>query len=308
MPRRALEVIPRLACGVHRTMLRLAGVQGNDGRSHGTSKQREVARTPITQNLTGNRRPKRLVTVTCPMKFLSLLQTFLIVDHDPSARAFLSEQIRGIIPTAVSVEAENATTAKEFFFSHNLDGVFLNPGLVSGDAMSLVPELRMMGLPVVFASPHDHFALDAFDADAADYLLTPVDSARLSRAILRIRRATGLRGHEGLGDKLLVLSDQSHSWLIRQRDIILVEAEGSYAVVHVRGRKPILISRSLKEVEMQLSKERFLRANRNQIVQLIHLKSVKRRETGSFTGELEDGRTIEFSRRQSQAFRMRFGV
>jgi two-component system LytT family response regulator len=227
--------------------------------------------------------------------------SFLIVDDEELARAELCRQIGKLLPSFIGIEAKNTNQARELLLSHHIDGVFLDLEMPGGHGMTFLPEIRAMGVPVVVITAHERFAVDAFDGDAADYLLKPIDQARLARALTRIRR-----GIPGSNEKLIVLGDQSNCWPLHSEEIVMAESEGSYVLLHLKDRKPILLTRTLKEIEHLLNDNQFVRANRSQIVQLHCLKQIRRRD-GSFTAELEGHGTIEFSRRQSQAFRQRFG-
>jgi two-component system LytT family response regulator len=228
--------------------------------------------------------------------------TFLIVDDEDLARAELCRQIGGLLPSFVGVEAANCHQAREQLMRHRLDGVFLDLELPGGNGMVLLPEIRAMGVPVVVITAHERYAVDAFDGDASDYLLKPIEQSRLARALARIRKLEAVPSH-----KLIVLGDQSMCWPLHPEEIIMAESEGSSVKVHLKDRSPILLSRSLKDIEPLLPDDQFVRANRSQIVQLHCLKFISRREGGNFAAELDGLGMIEFSRRQSQAFRQRFG-
>lgn len=170
--------------------------------------------------------------------------------------------------------------------------------------MAFLPEIRAMGIPVAITTAHERFALEAFDGDAVDYLLKPIEHSRLARTLARLRKPDPEPETER---KLLVLGDQSSCWPLQPEEIIMAESEGSYVMIHLKDRKPILLTRSLKEIEHLLPESLFVRVNRSQIVQLHCLQLIRRRESGGFTAELDGHGTIEFSRRQAQAFRQRFG-
>ncbi|MEO5712023.1 MAG: LytTR family DNA-binding domain-containing protein [Luteolibacter sp.] len=228
--------------------------------------------------------------------------SFLIVDDEDLARAELCRQIGGLLPSFIGIEARNTNQARELLLSHRVDGVFLDLEMPGGHGMTFLPEIRAMGVPVVVVTAHENFAVDAFDGDATDYLLKPIEKSRLARALARIRRTD-----KNLDSNLIVLGDQSNCWPLHSEEIIMAESEGSYVMLHLKDRKPILLTRSLKEIEHLLNDNLFVRANRSQIVQLHCLKQIRRRDGGAFTAELDGHGTIEFSRRQSQAFRQRFG-
>ena len=228
--------------------------------------------------------------------------TFLIAEDEDLARAELCRQIVGLLPTHTCLEADSIQRAREQLIRHRVDAVFLDLEMPGGNGMALLPEIRSMGVPVVVITAHERYAVDAFDGDVADYLLKPIEVARLARAMVRIRR------HEREPEnKLIVLGDQSTCWPLHPDEIIMAESEGSYVMLHLKDRKPILLTRSLKDIQDLLHESQFVRANRSQIVRLLSLKQIRRREGGGFIAELEGHGTIEFSRRQSQLFRQRFG-
>ncbi len=236
------------------------------------------------------------------MKTKANTMTYLIVDDEDLARTELSRQISGLVSSFLPVEAANVTQARSILLSQRVDGVFLDLEMPGVHGMSFIPEIRAMRIPVVITTAHDRFAVDAFDGDAADYLLKPIEPSRLARALARMRKD---ENHHG--DSLIVLGDQSHCWPLHPEEIIMVESDGSYVRIHVKDRKPIHLTKSLKEIELLLPDHQFVRVNRSQIVRLHCLKLIRRREGGGFSAELDSLGPIEFSRRQAQAFRQRHG-
>lgn len=238
------------------------------------------------------------------MNFKNQFLTFLIVDDEDLARADLRRQLGGLLPSFTGLEAANIRQARDLLMRQRVDGVFLDLEMPGGSGMTLLPEIRAMGVPVVVVTAHEQYAVDAFDGDAADYLLKPVEPSRLARALTRIRKPDG----RDPADPLVMLGDQSSCWPLRQDEIVMVESEGKNVVLHLKDRGPIPIPRSLKEIEDVLNESQFVRVNRYRIVQLLCLKEIRRRTgAGNFVAELDGHGTIEFSRRQSIAFRQRFG-
>ncbi len=228
--------------------------------------------------------------------------TFLIIDDEDLARAELGRQIGELLPAFNGIEAANVRQARGLLLSHRVDGVFLDLEMPGDHGMTFLPEIRAMGIPVVITTAHDRFALEAFDGEAIDYLLKPIKHSRLARTLARLRKPEPESER-----KLLVLGDQSSCWPLHPEEIVMAESEGSYVMIHLKDRKPILLTRSLKEIEHLLPESLFVRVNRSQIVQLHCLQLIRRRESGGFTADLEGHGPIEFSRRQAQAFRQRFG-
>jgi len=87
-----------------------------------------------------------------------------------------------------------------------------------------------------------------------------------------------------------------------------VESSKNHVMLHLKDRPAIQVTRSMKEIEQLLDENLFVRANRTQLVQLRCLKKIHRQDRGgNFQADLDGHGMIEFSRRQSQAFRVRFG-
>ncbi|RYD39030.1 MAG: response regulator transcription factor, partial [Verrucomicrobiaceae bacterium] len=210
---------------------------------------------------------------TCSMTLKPPALTFLIVDDEDLARAELGRQIGELLPFFTSIEAANVRQARGLLLSHRVDAVFLDLEMPGGHGMTFLPEIRTMGVPVVVTTAHERFALEAFDGDAVDYLLKPIEPSRLARTLARLRKPD-----PESDSKLLVLGDQSSCWPLHPEEIIMAESEGSYVMIHLKGRKPILLTRSLKDIEHLLPESLFVRVNRSQIVQLHCLKLIRRRE------------------------------
>ena len=229
---------------------------------------------------------------------------FLIVDDEGLARTELIRQISTLLSSYAVLEAENICQARELLLQSDVDGVFLDLEMPEGNGITLLSEIRAMGVPVVITTAHEQYAVEAFDGDVVDYLLKPFDKERLARAIARIRQPMP----ENSTSRLLVLGDQSTCWPLLPEEIIMAETDGQQVRVHLKDREPILFSSNLKEVELQLDPSQFVRVNRSQIVQLHCLKEIYRTEgLNSFEGKLANYGPVAFSRRQSQAFRARFG-
>lgn len=238
------------------------------------------------------------------MNFKNQFLTYLIVDDEDLARADLCRQIGELLPSFTGIEAATIRQARERLLRQRVDGVFLDLEMPDGSGMALLSEIRAMGVPVVVITAHPQYAVGAFDGDAVDYLLKPVEPSRLARALTRIRKTDGRNPQESL----IMLGDQSSCWPLRQDEIVMVESDGKNVLIHVKNRAPISIPRSLKEIEDLLNESQFVRVNRYRIVQLLCLKEIRRcLGAGYFVAELDGHGTIEFSRRQSIAFRQRFG-
>ena len=209
----------------------------------------------------------------------------LIVDDEPLARAELLRLCGELIPGFSGTEAATLTEARAAMLREDYDGIFVDMELSGSCGLDLLPDARASGTPVVVSTAHERFAVDAFGGEVMDYLLKPVELSRLFRAIAKISR------HRK-----------------SEQDELILEADGSYCVVKFTDRKPLTVSRSLKEMEQMFVGLPFIRANRSQIVNLRQIQVIHRQGTGRMLAELDGQEEIEFSRRQAQAFRSRFSI
>ncbi|MEK0445224.1 MAG: hypothetical protein RLZZ399_545 [Verrucomicrobiota bacterium] len=245
----------------------------------------------------------------------------VIVDDERLAR----EELRRLLLAAPDVEilgeATNATEAIALLGNTRPDVLFLDiemPGRTGFDLLSALPKAPG---EVVFVTAYDSFALRAFGVNALDYLLKPVNPARLADTLDRLRarlsaptakaaeataEAEGNTSPLGEDDQFFV-RDGDRCWFVPVRSLILVEAEGSHTRVHLHNGKPLL-HRSLAALEARLPGTLFLRANRSQLVNRLFIAHVEPWFSGALKASLQDGTTIEFSRRQAQALREKLGL
>lgn len=227
----------------------------------------------------------------------------LIVDDEPLARAELIRLFGELLPRFHGVEAASLAEARSALLDGDFDAAFVDIELGGSSGLEFIPDATAAGTPVVIVTAHDRYAVQAFDGGALDYLLKPIESSRLYRAIARISRNKRVPLQD-----LLILNDQTHCWPVRPTDIILVEAEGSYSSVNFADRKPLVVCHSLKEIEQLLEPHSFVRANRSQLVNLQRLQVIHREASGRMIGTLAGHGEIEFSRRQAKSLRSRFAL
>jgi two-component system LytT family response regulator len=163
---------------------------------------------------------------------------------------------------------------------------------------------------VVFVTAYDTHAIRAFDLNALDYLLKPVEPERLARTLDRIRQgpATESPSETELQEQdSIFLRSPDRGWFIAVQSIRLLQSEGNYTRLFFDQEKP-LISRSLNALAHRLPPQLFFRANRAQIINLRWIAATEEWFSGSLKVRLHDGTEVELSRRQSQTFRDRFSL
>ena len=163
---------------------------------------------------------------------------------------------------------------------------------------------------VIFTTAYDEFALKAFEVNALDYLLKPIDPKRLTDAIQKLQSEIALEQASLLGvnrgpltevDQVFV-KDGERCWFVKLAEIRLFESVGNYAKVYFSSNKPLIL-KSLNALEERLDDRVFFRANRKHIINLHWIEKIEPYFNGGLLVELKGGEKIEISRRQTVKFK-----
>jgi two-component system LytT family response regulator len=154
----------------------------------------------------------------------------------------------------------------------------------------------------IAATAYDQYAVKAFEVNALDYLLKPIEPERLA---LAIRKVEGMAPSERDAplDQLFV-KDGPRCWFVPLREVSLITSEGNYVRLHWGKERPLL-GRSLLALEQKLDPKRFFRVNRAQIINLEYIQQVEAGDGGRLHVHIKDGPEIEISRRQAREFKER---
>jgi two-component system LytT family response regulator len=232
----------------------------------------------------------------------------LLIDDERIARAELRRLLAAHPEIAIVGEARNGNEALEQIASLAPDVVFLDvqmPGMSGFELLGRLDEPPQ----VVFTTAFDKHALEAFDANALDYLLKPIAPERLANAVkkLRLPRETGIRKTtDSLTpttplDRVFV-RDGDRCWMVQFSEIALLESEGNYTRLYFGTNKP-LIARSLAVLEVRLDPAMFFRASRQHMINLRAIEHIDPGVSENLIVSMKGGHKIEMSRRQSQRLR-----
>jgi two-component system LytT family response regulator len=226
----------------------------------------------------------------------------LIVDDEPLARRELRRLLAPVAGLEIAGEAGNIDEAQAAIESLAPEVVFLDIQMPGGTGFDLLARLDRVP-HVVFTTAYDQYAVKAFEVNALDYLLKPIEPDRLAMALQKIR-ASAPRPATGRDAPLeqLFVRDGPRCWFVPLREVSLLCAEGNYVRMHW-GRERPLLGRSLAALEEKLDPRRFFRANRAQVVNLDFIQGVELGDGGRLHVQLRDGPEIEVSRRQAREFR-----
>lgn len=234
----------------------------------------------------------------------------IIIDDERLARAELKKLLQEFPEVEIVDEAANADEGISKIESQHPDLIFLDiqmPGKTGFDMLSQLERTPQ----VIFTTAYDEFALKAFEVNALDYLLKPVEPKRLADAIQKLQlsdhRETKPEG-EHFNNSILTESDQvfvkdgERCWFVKLSEIRLFESVGNYAKVFFGTNKPLIL-KSLNALEERLDEKTFFRANRKHIVNLRMIDKIEPYFNGGLLLELKGGEKIEVSRRQTVKFK-----
>jgi two-component system LytT family response regulator len=226
----------------------------------------------------------------------------IIVDDEPPARREMRRLLVEFPWIQIVGEADSAAEAEALIEELHPELMFLDiqmPGASGFDLLS-----RLEHVPqVVFTTAHDEHALQAFEVNALDYLLKPIDPRRLAEALDRVQSAgakPAVKARPVL--EQLFVRDGARCWFVPLRDVPLLTAEGNCVRLSWGKIKPLL-SRNLAAIEQRLDPAQFFRANRRQIINLKFVESIEAGVNGRLHAQLRDGPEIEISRRQARLFK-----
>jgi len=220
----------------------------------------------------------------------------LLVDDEPLARQRLRQMLADHADVVVTGEAEHVEQARELVRSERPDLILLDIRMPGADGFSLVESLHLTPMPyVIFVTAHAKHAVEAFDADAVDYLLKPFDEERLARALERAREAIVSRGPQRGLDRFAVTIGRVTRY-VAASEVDWIEGYGNYARLHV-GKATHLVRTTLSALEQELDPARFARVHRSAIVALDRVRELQSLGGGEYRVLLSDGTRVPMSQR-----------
>ncbi|MFN5416483.1 MAG: LytR/AlgR family response regulator transcription factor [Flavobacteriia bacterium] len=236
----------------------------------------------------------------------------IIIDDERLAREELKSMLSKFDFLEIVAEAKNPNEGIEKIKEFEPDLVFLDiqmPGMNGFDMLQKLDEIPK----VIFVSAFDEFALKAFEVNALDYLLKPIDPERLRDTLQKLQLpeedfTTKLGGVESRKDKVLTkgdkifIKDGDKCWYIDIDTVRMFESDGNYVKVYFDKFRPLIL-RSLNSLEERLDSKHFFRANRKYIINLNWISSIENWFNGGLMVNLKEGEKIEISRRQAIRFK-----
>lgn len=223
-----------------------------------------------------------------------------IIDDERLARSELRRLLDDHPSFEVVAEAASVADGIHAIRAMTPDLVFLDISMPDGTGFDLLAALERAPA-VIFTTAHDQHALRAFDANALDYLLKPIEPARLAQALQKCRGETAPAPALASDGKVFI-QDGERCWFVQIDQIVLFESEGNYTRVYFDNNRPLLL-RSLSQMEERLDPQHFVRVSRKHIVNLRFVRDVGPAPSGGLVLRLEGGLNVDMSRRRAAEFK-----
>ncbi len=238
----------------------------------------------------------------------------LLIDDEPRARRELQRVLSAHADVEVVGEAEDVPSALTALQRVQPDLLFLDVQMPGENGFDLLAKLDHVPA-VIFCTAFDQHAVRAFEVNALDYILKPVDPRRIAEALDRVRSSletTVKPPNKPESTRLqrqhrVFVRDGERCWFVRIAEVEAFESVGNYAKLYLPEARPIIL-RSLNVLEDRLDPELFFRASRQFIINLEAIATVEPWFGDSLRVVLKSGLAVELSRRQAAAFRERLSL
>jgi two-component system LytT family response regulator len=246
---------------------------------------------------------------------------YLIVDDEAPSRANLRLALAAYPDWRLVAECDGGTAARAVLAARDVDVIFLDIQMPAESGLVLAREISRLPAPppIVFVTAYSEHAVDAFEVHALDYLLKPLNDARLAQTVERIGAMSGQRQREAYGAALRDYVDAGANPApttlerinvrsvgrveqILVADILWIESAGNYVELHLAGRT-VLHRITLNRLETLLAPEDFLRVHRGAIVRRSEIARLDTVGDGSYRLTLRCGAAVAVSERHLGALK-----
>jgi len=239
-----------------------------------------------------------------------------IVDDEELARRGIRKRLEQHTDVEIVAECESGRQAIDVLRRSSPDLVFLDVQMPGKSGFDVIESVGWERFPqVIFVTAHDQYAIRAFEVNALDYLLKPVDDERFDLALQRARQAVTQKKQSDIGRRLaavvgkaggevspapsrfdrMVVRSSGRVIFLRVPEIDWVEAAGDYVTLHV-GKKEWLMRETIGCIENKLEPRGFARIHRSTIVNLERVSEMQPLDNGEYRVLLRDGTELKLSR------------
>jgi two-component system LytT family response regulator len=244
----------------------------------------------------------------------------VVADDEPLARRKVVGLLQKERDFEVVAECGNGPDCVSAIREHSPDVVFLDIEMPGLDGLKVLEALGARAPFVIFVTAYDEYAVKAFEVQAVDYLLKPIDRRRFQSALERAREQVRLRSDGDVGRQVLSILNEMRARppgripvrvngrvvLVSIKSVDWVQAADNYVKLHV-GAQSHLLRETLSSIQLRLDPARFLRIHRSTLVNIERIKELHPLFHGDHAVILDDGTELTLSRRYRPALEAALG-
>ena len=238
----------------------------------------------------------------------------VIIEDEINARKALENMLSFYCPEiVVSGHAASVEAGLNLISKSPPDLLLLDVHLPDGTGFDLMKRIKKKDFKIVFVTAHDQYALEAIKLSALDYLLKPVKPDELRKAITKVEQAlekeeqlrlqidTALHNlNQNNPHKKLILNTSDKVFVLEITQIIHCEAHDNYSKIYINGKNPILISKTLKDLEEMLMTYGFFRIHQSHLLNLNYVDTFEKKGSGQV--RIKTGEALPVSVRKKENF------
>ena len=236
----------------------------------------------------------------------------LVCDDELMARKRVLRLLGELPDIEATFECESGDEVLAKLKTEDVDVAILDinmPGKTGLETVLAMPEDRPY---IIFLTAHPEHAVQAFDVGAVDYVLKPVDDARLEKALARARAsldqgASSASAPPTARPSKLAIATHGGAALVNPSEVTHATFDGALVTVHTAARS-ILTDDTLQDLEEKLPKGPFERVHRRAIVNLEHVDRLESVDSGGYVACLSTGKRVDVSRQSARRLRRRLGL
>ncbi|MCF6171277.1 MAG: LytTR family DNA-binding domain-containing protein [Bacteroidales bacterium] len=235
----------------------------------------------------------------------------VIIDDEPESRTVVSNILTNFCKdVTVLGEATDVASGIQIIEAYRPDVVFLDIEMPDGNGFELLENISDISFHVIFVTAFEQYAIRAIKFSAIDYLLKPIDPQQLLGAVEKVRNLSPrkIQSPERISTLLnnkqkitrIALPTLSGYFFVKIREIVRCEADDNYTYFFMNSGGKFLVTRTLKEYELLLSGESFVRVHQSHLINLDFVVRYIKGEGGTVV--MDDGSEVEISRRKRELF------
>jgi two-component system LytT family response regulator len=235
----------------------------------------------------------------------------IIIDDEPYCCETIVTLLEDNAEVEIAAVCHSAAEGLIAIRKYLPDLIFLDVEMPRMNGFEMLEQLPAVNFEIIFTTSYDQYALKAIRFSAIDYLLKPVDSEELQKAIQKVIH----RSQKPIAQQLEILMQKIHQpstpinkiamptmeglQMIPVESIISCESDSNYTILLLKGNKKIIVSRTLKEIEELLEEHSFIRVHRCYLANMNEVEKYVKGEGGYLI--MSDGTTIDVARNKKEA-------